>query len=92
MARLPKIIPISDLRADAAAALKAVQVSKAPVIITQRGRATAVLISIEAYESSERERAILKELARGDREVKAGEGHELEDVLSEVDEILSDAE
>lgn len=92
MARLPKIIPISDLRADAATALKSAQVSKAPVIITQRGRATAVLISIEAYEARERERAILKELARGDREIKAGEGHDLEDVLSEVDEILSGAE
>ena len=89
MAKLPRIIPISDLRADAATALRSAKAGREPVIITQRGRAAAVLISIEEYEHRERERSILKELVRGDREIKAGKGHDLDDVLSEVDEMLA---
>lgn len=88
MAKLPKIIPISDLRADAATALKSARAAHEPVIITQRGRATAVLISIEEYEAREKERSILKELVRGDREIAAGKGHDLDDVFDEVEEIL----
>jgi prevent-host-death family protein len=92
MAKLPKIIPISDLRADAATALKSVKGRQGPVIITQRGRATAVLISMEAYEARERERSILRELLRGEREIKAGKGVDVEDVLREVDELLDSSE
>lgn len=90
MARLPKVIPISDLRSDAATALKSVRSNRDPVIITQRGRATAVLISIETYERGERERAMLRQLARGEREIATGKGHGLEDVLADVDAVLAD--
>lgn len=82
------MMPVSDLRAGIANALKTARTSKGPLIITQRGRAAAVLISIEAYEARERERAILKELIRGEREIKAGHGHALEDVLAEMDKII----
>jgi prevent-host-death family protein len=50
MAKIPNIIPVTDLRQDAAAALKRLKTSKQPVIITQRGRAAAVLLSLEEYE------------------------------------------
>jgi len=53
MAKVPDIIPITDLRQDAAAALKRLRSSKQPVVITQRGRAAAVLLSLEAYERRE---------------------------------------
>jgi antitoxin (DNA-binding transcriptional repressor) of toxin-antitoxin stability system len=39
MARLPNIIPVSDLRQDAAKVLKRIEESREPVVITQRGRA-----------------------------------------------------
>jgi prevent-host-death family protein len=88
MAKIPDIVPISDLRQDAAALLKRVQSSRGPVVITQRGRATAVLQSVEAYEESEEERRILKALARGDREIQAGKGAGLDSVLREADKLL----
>ena len=49
MPTVPDIIPITDLRQDAAAALKRVRASTQPVVITQRGRAAAVMLSVEAY-------------------------------------------
>lgn len=53
MPKVPNIMPITDLRQDAAAALKQVRDSREPIIITQRGRAAAVLLSVEAYERAE---------------------------------------
>ena len=88
MAKVPDIIPVTDLRQDAAAALKRVRTSKQPLVITQRGRAAAVMLSIEAYQHAEHERQILRLLARGEREIAAGEGYDLENVLAEADALL----
>jgi prevent-host-death family protein len=89
MAAVPDIIPVSDLRRDAAATLRRVNRSKQPLVVTQRGRAAAVLVGIEAYQRGERERTILKLLAQGEREVRAGRGADLEDVLAEADELIA---
>lgn len=89
MARVPAIIPITDLRQDAAAALKRARDSRQPVVITQRGRAAAVLVSIETYKAAEHERELLRLLAKGDREIGAGKGHDLDAVLADADELLA---
>ncbi len=88
MSRLPNVIPVTDLRQDAAAVLRKVKADTRPTIITQRGRAAAVLVSIETYERSEEEHAILRRLAAGEREVMAGEGVDLDDVLADADALL----
>ena len=89
MSKVPAIVPISDLRKDAANILEQMKRSHDPVVITQRGRATAVLVSVEEYERSAHEREILRLLAQGDKEVAAGKGYELEEVLKEADRILA---
>jgi len=63
--------------------------SHEPVVITQRGRAAAVMVSVEEYERSTHEREILRLLAQGDREVAGRKGYELEDVFKEADRILA---
>src|SRR3989338_2173063 len=89
MAKVPEIIPVTDLRQDASAVLRRVSTSKDPLIITQRGRATAVMLSVSAYERSEQERQILELLARGEKEIAAGKGYDLDDVLAEADARLA---
>jgi prevent-host-death family protein len=89
MAKMPDIIPITDLRQDAAAALKRVKSSKQPVVITQRGRAAAILLSMEAYERSEHERQLLRLIALGEQEIAAGKGFDLDAVLDEADALLA---
>lgn len=89
MAKVPTIVPISDLRQDAARVLKDASRSDEPVFITQRGRATAVLVSIDAYTRAEAERELLLLLARGEREIAAGVGHSLDSVMTEADALLS---
>jgi len=90
MGKLLDIIPVSDLRQDAAKVLKKIKDSKEPIVITQRGRAAAVMLSVEAYEQSERDRELLRLLAKGEREIEAGEGHDLDSVLAEADALLSE--
>jgi prevent-host-death family protein len=90
MGKLLNIIPVSDLRQDAAKVLKRVKDSREPVVITQRGRAAAVMLSVEAFEQSERDRELLRLLAKGDREIEAGEGHDLDSVLAEADALLAE--
>ena len=89
MAKVPTIIPITDLRQDAAAAIKRAKDAREPIVITQRGRATAVMMSIEAYEQGEYERQLLLQLARGEREIEQGEGFTLSSVLADADRLLS---
>lgn len=92
MAKIPHIIPVTDLRQDAAAVLKRLRSDKQPLIVTQRGRAMAVIISIEAYERSEHERELLWLLARGEREIALGKGHSLDSVMADADALLAEEE
>lgn len=92
MPKIPDIMPVTDLRQGAARALKRVRASKQPLVITQRGRAAAVMLSVEAYEKSEHERQLLRLLARGEKEIKAGVTYDLKSVLSEADLLLAEEE
>jgi len=89
MGKLMNILPVSDLRQDAAKIMKQLRENKNPIIITQRGRAAAVIIGVEAYEKSEHDKELLRLLAKGDRETETGEGYEFDAVLAEADLLLS---
>jgi len=88
MSSLPTIIPISDLRQDTAGIIKRVAATGEPVVITQRGRASAVLVSADAYERTQYENELLRVLARGDAEIAAGLGRDAEDVMAEARALL----
>jgi len=90
MSGLPAIIPISDLRQDTAGIIKRVTASDEPVVITQRGRASAVLVSADAYERTQHENEILRVLARGDAEIAAGLGRDADDVMAEGRALLAE--
>jgi prevent-host-death family protein len=91
MTRIPSIVPITDLRQDATSVVKRVSATDEPVIITQRGRAAAVMVGIQAYERSQHELELLRLLARGEKEIAEGKGFDLETVLAEADELLREA-
>ena len=86
--KIPDIIPVTDLRQDAAAVLKKLQGAAGPLVVTQRGRAIAVIQSVDAYEKSEHERELLRLLAVGEKEIGEGEGHSLSSVMKEADALL----
>lgn len=90
MAKVPNIIPVTDLRQDAASVLRRVRSSKHPVVITQRGRAAAVLLSTEAYERAEHDLQLLRLLVRGDKEIAAGKGFDLDAIFADADALLAE--
>jgi prevent-host-death family protein len=86
---LPRVVPISDLRADAAALVKQTRETREPVIITQRGRAAAVLMSVEDYNRNIDRFKMLESLTRAQSEIRAGaRGHSLEEVMAMTDAII----
>jgi prevent-host-death family protein len=89
MSTVPLIVPISDLRQDAAGLFRRVVASDEPVFVTQRGRASVVIQSTHAYERVQHENEILKLLVRGDVEIAAGVGRDAADVMAEARAILS---
>jgi len=90
MVRISNIVPITDLRQDATSIIKRVSTGREPLVITRRGRAAAVMISIETYEHYRHELEILRLLAQGEKEIKAGKGYDLDTVLAEADTLLKE--
>jgi prevent-host-death family protein len=90
MTKIPNIIPITDLRQDATSVMKRVTASQEPLVITQRGRAAAVMVSMEAYQHSQHELELLRLIARGEKEIEAGKGYDLDAVLAEADSLLKE--
>ena len=86
--KIPEIIPVTELRKDAAAVMKKLQDSADPLVITQHGRVVAVLQSIDSYEKSEHDLELLRMLATGDKEAAKGDGATLESVLKEANSLL----
>ncbi len=54
--RVPEIRPISDLVRDARKLIARARERQEPIVITQRGRDTAVLVPIELYRRTEQTR------------------------------------
>ena len=83
---IPKFVPVTSLRQEAANVLKSIRNGLEPVVIMQRSRAVAVMISVNTYERMIREREILGILAMGEKDIKAAKGISIEQLLAEVDE------
>jgi len=88
MSAFPTIVPISDLRQDAAGVIKRAALSREPVFITQRGRPAAVMVDTQTYERTQRQLEILQLLARGTAEIEAGVGRDLDAVMADADDLL----
>jgi prevent-host-death family protein len=70
--KLENIVPITDLRRDAAGLVERATEERSPIIITQNGRATAVLQDIHSY-NRERDRLAMLVLAmQGERDIREG--------------------
>ena len=64
--------PVTEVKRRATEIIAELQASKEPVLITQHGRAAAVLMDIESYETMQRRLQILQGLMRGRQNVAEG--------------------
>ena len=91
MGTIPDIVRITNLRQYASGIVKRAAASGDPVFITQHGRATAVVVSAIAYERTQHELEILRLLARGEAEIEAGAGHDIDDVFAAAGRLLGES-
>jgi prevent-host-death family protein len=73
------IEPVTTLKSKSAELVRRARETGQPIIITQNGKATAVLQDVETYQRQRKALLLLKYLARGDRDYRQGK-------------LLSDAE
>lgn len=64
------IAPISEVKARFAELLDRTRENHRPVVVTQNGRATGVLVAIEDWEERERRLRLLEMLAEGEESVR----------------------
>ena len=80
-----QIKPISYLKSHTAQIVKELTESREPMVITQNGEATLVVIDVKSYEERENTLALLKLLALGNREIEQGKFRDAEDVFAGLD-------
>ena len=79
------IKPISYLKSHTAQIVKELTESREPMVITQNGEATLVVIDVKSYEERENTLALLKILALGSRELELGKFRDAEEVFASID-------
>lgn len=78
------IVPVSDFKAKAADWLRRLGESSEPVIITQNGKAAAVVLSPAAYDELTERFRFMESVERGLADVEAGRVTPHEEVVAEM--------
>lgn len=84
------VLEMETLGEAAASAVELVE-RDGPVIVTREGRPVAALVAVESLKELLRERELLRRLALGELESAAGEGEDLEAVLSDCRLLLEES-
>ncbi len=79
-----QVKPISYLKANAAEVLLQLAKQRKPLVITQNGKARAVIQDVASYEETQETLALLKILALGNREIEAGKVKPVADVVARL--------
>lgn len=66
------IKPLSEFRAHAAAFIKQVHNTKRPIVITQHGKSSAILIDVAEYESLLEKLEVLQDIRMAEQHIAAG--------------------
>ena len=69
---IPKLVPITDMKRQAGKVLDALREDRSPMVITEHGRAAAVLLDVASYEALTRRHEILKGIEEGERDIAGG--------------------
>jgi len=75
---------LSDFRANAASYIERVKSKRRPLVLTQHGKSTAVLIDVEDYQKLLDKIQLLEEIFTARKELDNGEGISQEEFFSEL--------
>ncbi|MFU8891796.1 MAG: type II toxin-antitoxin system Phd/YefM family antitoxin [Anaerosomatales bacterium] len=82
------VLPVTEFRANTSAMLTRMHANRRPVILTQHGRGTAVVMDVEVYEGLLDEMELLRDLHIAEGQIARGEGILHEQVVAELRERL----
>ena len=83
------IKPLTEFRANVAAFVQKVRKSKRPMVITQHGRSSVVLLGVEEYESLIEKIEILQDIHLAEKQFSEGDSINHEDVKNTLSKITS---
>jgi prevent-host-death family protein len=66
------LVPLTDLKTNPGRVVNHVAENRRPVLVTNRGRAVAVVQSVADYEEAEEERAFMRAVVEGLADLEAG--------------------
>ena len=84
------IEPVTTLKTKSAELIRRAKESGQPIIITQNGRATAVLVDVESFERQREALLLLRYLAVGEDEIGKGKGVPHEEALHHFERKLKE--
>lgn len=82
------LVPVNEFRANMATYLKRVTESGRTVVLTQRGRAAAVVVDPAVLDEIEEGREVVRKVMRGLEDGAAGRTVSGEDLISELEAII----
>ena len=82
------IKPLSEFRANAAAFIKQVQITKRPLVITTHGKSAAVLLDVAEYEALIEKSEVMQDIHTAERQLEEGKGLDHEEAKGRVLERL----
>lgn len=78
------IQPLSEFRANAASFIQRVKTEHRPLILTQHGKSSAVLIDVEDYQNLLNTVSLLREVATAREELNKGEGISTKELFADL--------
>ena len=75
---------LSDFRANAASYIKRLKSKRRPLVLTQHGKSSAVLIDVEDYQKLLDKIQLLEEISTARKDLNNGEGVSQEEFFSEL--------
>ena len=82
------IRPLSEFRANAASMIEQVKKEHRPLVITQHGKSSVVLLEVSDYEKMLDTIELLQEINQARQEIEDGKGVAHEEVMSSLKERL----
>ncbi|MBN1351101.1 type II toxin-antitoxin system Phd/YefM family antitoxin [candidate division KSB1 bacterium] len=68
------IQPLSEFRANAATFIEKIRKTKRPLVLTQRGKSSVVMMDVTEYENLIEKLEVLSDIQVAESQLKAGEG------------------
>jgi prevent-host-death family protein len=81
---LPRLVPITDMKRQGGKILDALRAAPGPMIITEHGRAAAILMDVASYEAMTRRDEIIKGIEAGERDLDEGRTLTWEEAKAEL--------